>query len=143
MTYPKNRLLPWYIVQRNYGVAPLLLVLWGVATLFACSSDESIPNSDGAINGGSAGSAGMSGNQAGGASGGGSGGSVAPPRCWSEHGAVMVEIPAPDGSTYCMDTTEATRGHYAEFLKANSEGMTRKDDVCPSETGVMPRWEPH
>jgi formylglycine-generating enzyme required for sulfatase activity len=33
-------------------------------------------------------------------------------------GPTMVEVPAPDGSTYCMDRTEVTQGQYFMFLEA-------------------------
>jgi hypothetical protein len=33
-------------------------------------------------------------------------------------GPKMVEVPAPDGSTYCMDSTEVTQGQYFAFLAA-------------------------
>jgi formylglycine-generating enzyme required for sulfatase activity len=36
----------------------------------------------------------------------------------------MVEVPAPDGSTYCMDRTEVTQGQYFMFLEAKGAAPT-------------------
>jgi formylglycine-generating enzyme required for sulfatase activity len=39
-------------------------------------------------------------------------------------GPTMVEVPAPDGSTYCMDRTEVTQGQYFMFLEAKGAAPT-------------------
>jgi formylglycine-generating enzyme required for sulfatase activity len=40
------------------------------------------------------------------------------PKCPGTAGPSMVRVPAPDGSTYCIDSTEVTNLQYFEFLQA-------------------------
>ena len=67
------------------------------------------------------GTAGASGGGAGGSStGGGGAGGVA--GCTGLEGPPMIEIPAPSGGTYCIDSTEVTNAQYATFLKNPPSG---------------------
>jgi len=47
-------------------------------------------------------------------------------------GPVMAEVPAPDGTTYCIDTTEVTQGQYFAFIEAKGgdpAGKTLPDSI--------------
>ncbi len=51
-------------------------------------------------------------------------------------GPKMVAVPAPNGSTYCIDTTEVTQGQYAEFLEAKGGSMIdNPDDMSGQPAG--------
>lgn len=43
-------------------------------------------------------------------------------------GPALVEVPAPDGSSYCIDSTEVTEAHYAEFLAAGVDIATQEPE---------------
>jgi len=49
--------------------------------------------------------------------------------CPSTAGPTMVRIPDPDGTTYCIDSTEVTNRHYFEFLSAKGSGVDGGTDT--------------
>ena len=51
-------------------------------------------------------------------------------------GPVMAEVPAPDGTSYCIDTTEVTQGHYFAFIEAKGGDPAGK--TLPDSSGQPP-----
>jgi formylglycine-generating enzyme len=83
--------------------------------------------------GGSAGDAGMSDAGRGGA---GAPDWTAP--CDAKPGPPMVRVPAPDGTTYCIDTTEVTMAHYAAFLAEKKDDLSGQRAICQTNTSFVP-----
>ena len=52
-------------------------------------------------------------------------------------GPALVEVKGPDGTPYCIDKTEVTQAHYAEFLKAKAGDVSGQVPECDGE-----RWDP-
>jgi formylglycine-generating enzyme required for sulfatase activity len=50
----------------------------------------------------------------------------------------MVRVPAPDGTTYCIDSTEVTNKQYAAFLSAKGLDMTGLAPECSWNTTYTP-----
>jgi len=50
----------------------------------------------------------------------------------------MVRVPAPDGSTYCIDTTEVTMAHYAAFLAEKKDDLSGQREICKDNTSFEP-----
>lgn len=53
-------------------------------------------------------------------------------------GPALVEVPAPNGSTYCIDSTEVTNGQYAAFLAAKGNDSSGQDAWCSWNTSYVP-----
>jgi len=51
--------------------------------------------------------------------------------------AAMVEVPGPNGDTYCMDATEVTNAHYAAWLATNPS-LADQSAFCASNTSFEP-----
>ena len=67
-------------------------------------------------NGGAGGSSGTSGTDAG--------------SCAATGGPTAVQVPAPNGGAYCIDSTEVTNAQYAQFLAAKGSDLTGQPAVC-------------
>jgi len=50
----------------------------------------------------------------------------------------MVRVPAPDGSTYCIDSTEVTMAHYAAFLAEKKDDLSGQREICKDNTSFEP-----
>ncbi len=50
----------------------------------------------------------------------------------------MVRVPAPDGATCCIDTTEVTMAHYAAFLAERKDDLSSQRDICKGNTSFEP-----
>jgi formylglycine-generating enzyme required for sulfatase activity len=53
----------------------------------------------------------------------------------------MVRIPAPGGTSYCIDTTEVTQAQYAAFLASDPHADT-SSQYCAYKTTFVPGHEP-
>jgi sulfatase modifying factor 1 len=55
-------------------------------------------------------------------------------------GPAMVKVPAPEGCTYCIDSTEVTNVQYAAFLSATGDGIdtSGQDPWCTWNTTYAP-----
>jgi sulfatase modifying factor 1 len=53
-------------------------------------------------------------------------------------GPALVEVPAPSGTTYCIDATEVTNLQYALFLTAKGVDTTGQDTWCSWNTTFVP-----
>ncbi len=53
----------------------------------------------------------------------------------------MVRVPAPGGSTYCIDTTEVTMAHYAAFLAEKKNDLSGQREICKDNTSFEPPGE--
>ena len=45
-------------------------------------------------------------------------------------GPELVEVKGPDGTPYCIDATEVTQAHYAQFLKAKGGDLSGQEGKC-------------
>jgi formylglycine-generating enzyme required for sulfatase activity len=50
----------------------------------------------------------------------------------------MVRVPAPNGTTYCIDSTEVTNGHYAGFVASKGSDVSGQDSWCSWNTTYTP-----
>jgi hypothetical protein len=64
--------------------------------------------------------------------------------CRGTAGPSMVRVPAPDGTTYCIDSTEVTIGQYAKFMIANApvQSATAEPPYCSWNTTYTPSLWP-
>ncbi len=115
-----------------------------VASVSCVQHDSTLINDD--AGGGSAGASGQIGGaggaQVGGSDGGTSGaaGSAAV-TCTDLPGPPRVELPAPNGARYCIDSTEVTQSQYAEFLKEVATTPGSEHPQCESNTTYTPYTE--
>ncbi len=91
------------------------------------TEDGKVVSAGGAGDAGGTGGAGTGGSA--GALTGGAGG-AGPSACAGLAGPLMVTIPAPDGTPYCIDRTEVTQADYALFLKENTGKPGSEDSRC-------------
>ena len=120
-------------MQSARGAAVGLLLT--VAAGGACSSSSGDEASATRNAGGGAGS--PSTGKAGASGGGGSAGAK-PHACPTGlPGPELVEVKGPDGTPYCIDATEVTQAHYAEFLKAKGGDLSGQVPECDGAP-----WEP-
>jgi formylglycine-generating enzyme required for sulfatase activity len=54
----------------------------------------------------------------------------------------MVAIPTPKGGRFCIDSTEVTRGQYAQFLAAKKADTSGQTTECKQNTTFQPTLEP-
>lgn len=65
--------------------------------------------------------------------------------CPGSAGPSMVRVPAPDGTTYCIDSTEVTNSQYMEFLHSKGSGpsggsdTSGQDPQCSWNTAYEPQ----
>lgn len=105
----------------NRSVAIVGLFLAAAASpVVACSSSNPRGSPDPSM-------AGDSGQGPTGLDGAGSGGAAG---CGDLPGPQMVRVPAPDGSSYCIDTTEVTVAQYGAFLKAKNGDTSGQTGKC-------------
>jgi len=55
-------------------------------------------------------------------------------------GPSLVEITAPDGTKYCIDSTEVTGGHYRDFRDAKKQDMTGQPAGCEDNAAYDDAW---
>jgi formylglycine-generating enzyme len=65
--------------------------------------------------------------------GGGAGGA-----CAGSGGPTMVRVPAPGGSSHCMDSTEVTNEQYAQFMTAKGSDLRGQDAWCALNATFTP-----
>ena len=58
--------------------------------------------------------------------------------CPQSPGPTMVKVQAPDGSAYCIDTTEVTQSQYAEFLAKVTTKPGTEHAECEDNTSYEP-----
>lgn len=65
------------------------------------------------------------------------------PACPSGKGPSMVEVPTPNGGSYCIDSTEVTKGQYLAFL-ADAPATTSQPTECAWNQSFVPNgvWPP-
>jgi formylglycine-generating enzyme required for sulfatase activity len=63
--------------------------------------------------------------------------SEAAARCSSARGPAMVEVRAPNGGAYCIDSTEVTKAQYAAFL-ADAASAPGQPPECQWNTSYVP-----
>lgn len=95
-------------------------------SLTSCTKEER-PSPEPARNGNNL--AGQSGGAAGQDGGGGTGGSPSISCAPGLPGPSMVLIPREEGA-FCIDSTEVTRKHYAEFLSAKKDDLKGQSELC-------------
>ena len=97
----------------------------------------------GAGSGGNAGGAtGGSSGSAGDAGGGGAGGDPTGDCPTGLAGPSMVEITAPNGTKYCIDSTEVTRGQYDEFFSEMQYNTGSQPEFCEWNDSFSPTSSP-
>lgn len=135
-----------------------LMVLPALAAALGCSLFESssskkndsivpvVGGSAGATPDAGAGTGGVSAGGSGGAGGGGAlggaAGSSGAPTCLGLPGPSMVELSSPKGTKYCIDRTEVTQAHYAEFLAKTSAKPSTEHSDCTSNSTYEPLQKP-
>lgn len=102
------------------------------------SSASSSGGSGGGVtvgSGGDGGSGGESSSAMSSGSGGAGGGSVG---CPGGRGPEMVKVPGPSGADYCVDATEVTSSHYAEWLKQTPSTDGQPEQCAGWNKGFQP-----
>jgi sulfatase modifying factor 1 len=64
--------------------------------------------------------------------------SGSPVGCPSGRGPIMVSIPAADGGTFCIDSTEVTNAQYAAFVAVTTGGPSGLPSDCSWKTAFTP-----
>jgi formylglycine-generating enzyme required for sulfatase activity len=123
------------------GLAVVTSMLPGMAAmLVACSSASSVaaaPDAASATDsGGGLDSAATDGGSEGGRLDG------AADACPAGRGPNMVRLPAADGGTYCIDSTEVTQAQYAAFLVSTKGDTSGQPSYCAWNTSFIPGATP-
>jgi sulfatase modifying factor 1 len=61
--------------------------------------------------------------------------------CPSARGPTMVRVPAADGGSYCIDSTEVTQSQYAHFLDAAGGTIGAQPSYCRWNTTYAPYFQ--
>jgi hypothetical protein len=61
--------------------------------------------------------------------------------CPAAQGPKMVAIPTPDGKRFCIDSTEVTRSHYAQFLAAKKDDVSGQVAECAKNASFQPLFQ--